>query len=260
MGVDFFPVIVPGVAELCIEMQTSPGELCITFPGGGQLCAQAGFEMGDLSGIAQSLMAPLNAVLMPLIPIFTVFEVIKLLFDAIKAVPALIGPPPDPSKLLKIIPEIGKVVDKIVSMLPMMSVPLLVRGIIDVLITALLGIKIDLKAMISALGRVAAAQAKAENLGNVEFSAALECASGNLDIQFANKNASLAPLNRLLGVINFFMDLAQLGCIPAVPSFDHLGDGALKILDNVIALLQKIRDAISIPGAGIGAMSASPCE
>lgn len=249
---------IPIVGDYCIEAVAAPGELCITFPGGGQLCAHLGFDSGDLTGITQSLIADLNAALMPLVPIFNVMDVVKLIFDAIKAVPGMIGPPPQPQKLLQLIPQIQKVVDKLLALFPPMSVPVLIKSILNVIITALLGLRNDIVAMISAQQRCIAAATKAAQLGNITFSAAADCAQQNLNVLMQNKNASLGPLNRLIGLVNFFMDLIGLGCIPLVPGFDSLTNAALAPLDALIKVLEAIRDAINL-GSGGGALP-SPCS
>jgi len=252
-------LVLPNVSDFCVEMTASPGQLCVTFPGGATLCAQTGFEAADLTGIVQSLMGSVNAALMPLIPIFNVMAVIEILVDLLKAIPALVGVPPDPTKFLKLLPELVVAVEKLLAMLPQLSIPVMVVSILDVLIVALQGIKNDITAMINAVNRAVAAATKAATLGNVTLAAAASCAQANLEIQFQNKNAAMGPLNQLIGLVNFFMDLIGLGCIPTVPGLEKLSNEVTKPLDEIIKILSAIRDAIPITSAGAVALP-SPCS
>lgn len=239
---DVFPIL-PPIGDLCVEMTLSPGELCIIMPGGAELCAQTGFELGDLTGIAQGLIGQLNAALMPLVPIFNILDVIKCIFDCIQAVPDAISNL-SPKGIIDCIPNLAKSVDKLLKLLPPFSIPPMIKAILDVLITAFTGIKLDIQAQLRALDRILEAATLAASLGNIELQLAADCAQGSLDAEFQNKNAALGPLNRLIGLINFFMQLAGLGCIPPIAGFGALGQPLLDILDAIIALLEKIRALI----------------
>lgn len=248
---------IPAVSGLCTEYPSAPGELCIQMPGGAQLCAQVGFDSGDLTAITASVLGSLNASLMPLVPIFNVLDVVKAIFDVVKAVPGLIGPPPDPVGFGKALGHLVQAIDKLVKLLPFMCIPALIKSILDVLINGLLGIKLDIQAMFGAQARLLAAAQKAAALGNVSLQDIVDCANANLEIMLANKNAAIAPLNRLIGLINFFMDLVGLGCIPVLGSLETLSQALIEPLDAAVSILQKIRDALTL-GLGGDALP-SPC-
>jgi hypothetical protein len=57
----------------------------------------------------------------------------------------------------------------------------------------------------------------------------------------------MAPINRLIGVVNAFADLAGLDCIPELTGIDTLAEEALAPIDEAISLLTKLRSLIPAP-------------
>jgi hypothetical protein len=199
------PNLIPSILDLCHPMTLSPGPQCITFPGGAELCAQMGFETGDLTEITKSLLGQVNAAMMPLIPAFDLMDVALSVLECIKAIPDSLGPPPDPSKILKCIPKLKEAVDKVLKLIPIVSIPALAKSLIEVLITALLGVKLNLLAMLKRQTSLIDAANNANQLGNLTFKTAVDCAQQNLDIQVQNIGAGMLPLNRLISLLNFFL-------------------------------------------------------
>jgi hypothetical protein len=248
-----FPLL-PSVADLCVEMPRSPGLLCVNLPGGATICAQTGYDLGDLTGIAQAMIAQINTALAPLQPFFNVLDILDAIFKCVQAIPDCLGPPPNPKEIIDCIPNLAKKIAALLQLLPPLCIPPLIRSIIEILITALQGIENDIKAQLAALDRILESATAAAALGNVELQNAVDCAQNQLDAEFANKNASMAPLNRLIGVINFFMSLAGLGCIPQLGGLEELAQPLLDVIDDIIALLEKILSFIpdlSFGDAGI---------
>lgn len=247
------------LSTLCVALSSGPGELCITFPGGLTVCAQAGFDVGDPGDITASLFGQINSALAPMQMVFNVIDVVKAIFDCVKAIPDCLGPPPDPSKLAACIPDLAKKIDALLQMLPIFSIPVLVAGLIDAVIAALTGLKIRLQALLAKQLKLTNASLIAAKVGNVQLQTAISCSSANLDIQLANLNSQLAPLSRLLGVINFLLQLAGLPCIPAVPSLGALSDEILEPIDDFIKILQAIKAALPVTDISSAPAAAAPC-
>ncbi len=227
----------PDLAQFCIQISQGPGALCITLPGGAQLCAQTGIEFGDTASIARSLLAQVNAALTPLVPIFNIIDVVKLVFDALGAVT-------NPFELAKILVKLGEKIDALLQLLPQYSVPRMVIAIIDALVAALQGLRAELQAIVAQQARIAAAATLAAQPGNEQLQIVVDCATGNFDAQLVNLNTTLAPLNRLLGIVNLLLGLAGQ---PALPSVADLGDdpqAALAPLDATIEALQAVQAAL----------------
>ena len=237
MGIE----LLPDLTSTCIELVSGNGEICIRFPGGGQICASMNAtELGDPGEIAKSLLAAANTALMPLQPFFNLLDVIKAIFDCIQAIPDAFGPPPDPSGIIKCVPGLAKAVEKLLKLIPPIPIFELAKDILNVIIVALQGIRAKLAAMIKHVARILAAGIAAAELGNLQLQLVVDCAQGNLDAQMENMNASLMPLNRLIGLLNAFLQLAGLDCIPALGNFGVLSDALLAPLDAVISLLQQL--------------------
>lgn len=235
----------PQLSEVCIDLSTGPGELCIEFPGGTRICAQVGYDLGDPSDITRALMAQINTALAPMIPLFDVIDVAKKLFDCVQAIPDAITNL-DPTPILQCIPELKKKLDAILKCLPITSVPLFVKSVINVMIAQLLGLRMDLAALIKQQERIIQAATKAAMVGNVQLQVAVDCAEGNLAAQLRNMNSTLQPLNRLIGVLNLLLNLVGLPCMPTIGGLAKAAASTLKVIDNAIKILETIRDAIPI--------------
>lgn len=240
------PPLTTDPQALVAEVRAAPGELSITFPGGVRVAASAGFSSGDANAVVESLFGPVNAALAPLNPIFSIFDAIKAIFAAVEAIPKTFGlgeVPPDPTALPKAIPPLAAAVSKLLELYPPTPIVVMVRGILEALVVALGGLRDRFAALVAHAARVTAAHTRAAQLGGT-VGAALQLvadkAQANLEVQVANANAGAAPLNRLLGVVNGFLDLAGLPCVPAFGVPTELTEGALSVLDDFVALLRKV--------------------
>jgi len=116
----------------CITIPTLPPPKEITFPGGATLSQvlAAGSEIPDPIDSVTNLLAQANAGLAPRVPVFNIIDAVIAVFNCIKAIPDSLGPPPDPTKLAECIPDLAEKVDALLKLIPQLSVPLLVVGII----------------------------------------------------------------------------------------------------------------------------------
>jgi hypothetical protein len=235
----------PDLSDFCIELSTGPGEICIRFPGGTQVCAQFGFEIGDNGEIIRSLLAEANAALSPLQPFFNTLDVIKAIVDCIQAIPDCITQF-SPEPILSCIPDLVKKLMKLLQLIPQLSVPILIADLLEAIIVGLIAIRAELAAMIRQNLKILAAGTRAAEVGNVELQAVVDCATGNLEAQLINKNASLAPLNRLIGVMNLLLELAGLQPVPSLDNLENVDDAALAGLDASIQVLETARAALPV--------------
>jgi hypothetical protein len=236
-------VSLPDLAPLCLSMNPST-PLCVRFPGGAVVCANIGLEFGDIAAQTRALFASINSALTPLNPFFDVIDVVVAVLQCVQAVPDLIGPPPDPTKIEECIPNLIQKVATLLEMLPAYSVPIMIKDICAALAAILLGLKLELTAFLSQESRIIAAATAAAD--SPMLAAVLDCATQNLSIGLANLGAANQPLNRLIGDVNAF---GQLVGLPPLPMMTDLGSDAATALagiDPVITILQDI--AAAIPG------------
>jgi hypothetical protein len=235
----------PDLSTVCIDLKVASQELCITFPGGAEMCVQVP-GVPDPTDVSKQLLAQANAALAPLVPIFNIVDAILALFNCVKAIPDSLGPPPDPTKLAECIPDLAKKIDQLLKLIPQLSIPVLIAGLIDVLLFYLQGFRGQLQAVIAHQARLLAAATRAAELGNVQLRTVVDCATGQMDAYLQNLNEGMKPLNRLVGLLNLFLQLAGL---PPIPDFKNLGDdaeAALAPLDAVIDSLKTVR--AGLPG------------
>src|SRR4051812_20810485 len=98
----------PPMDEVCKAIEAFPRVPTITFPGGATLIPQVPGLPPSLLELSIDLLGKANAALVPLSPLFDVIEVIVALQKCLTAVVDALGPPPDPSKLAKCLPELAK--------------------------------------------------------------------------------------------------------------------------------------------------------
>lgn len=252
----------PGADNLCIQLVQGPGEICVVLPGGFALCVQGDVEWDDVGALAKNLLGQINTALTPLAPFFTVFDVLIALFECIKAVKEAFGPAPNPAKLIECLKNLQEAIDKLLALHPAISIPKTIKSILNVVILFLRGIRTELVQLLNFATEIATALTRATTLGNFELQIAGECASDQFDVELANLNQSVAPLSRLIGVINLLFEIAGLPCmqIPLGP-IKTLSQATLDVVDAAIAFVELIRDAIPSLDLVLGTIPApeDPC-
>jgi len=234
---------IPGCKQLDISKQ-----FCFPMPGGGQVCSMQGLGTADLTASVQGMLAQISAALGPLGPIFTLLDVALALIQCIQSVKDCLGPPPDPSGLVKCIEKVVSLAGKILAIIPQVWIPLAVKHFIEIIVSGLEAFKNELQSFIRQQQRLAALATAAGKPGNGVLQPLLDCAQGNFDIQLANTATSFGPLNQIIGIVNGFMDLGGLPKEAHIPEIGVSGDpaAALDQLDPIITTIKAILD--KIPG------------
>lgn len=227
---------------------TSLDSLCLTILG-ADLCSVQGLDVGDPLMVLQGFLSQINTALAPLSPIFTIFDVVVAIVGCVKAIPDTLGPPPDPTALINAIQKLLKVLSKLLGMLPQMSVPVMVKQILTIIATTMLAFQRELLSIVRALELVTAAATAAAKTGNEALNLVVSCAQGRVDIRMANLNTATAPINRLIGIVNLLMDLAQIPDDSRPPLFSGFGNSAADALVPLGKFAQVLLDiAALLPG------------
>lgn len=195
---------------------------------------------GDISG---RMLAQANAALAPFSPIFDIVDlalVLVELFNALKKIPNL-------AKFTGLLPKLKVRVDKLKKLIPQLSVPTSIKSIIQVLIVFLLGLKLEIEAIIKAQAQIDLSRQRAIALGLADLALSLDCSQANLDFQLDLAFANTAPLNRFINTINVFCDVAGIDGIPPLVLDPGAGaSGAVAPIDDLIRRLEKLRDAVPV--------------
>ena len=215
----------------CIELPTLK-PLSITLPGG--------VFMADVD-----LLAMIQPALTPLVPVFNILDTIMAVVNAFKAVPSVII---DPGAQAEAIAALLEKFGKLLGLIPQISLPLTLVGLLDLLIDVLAKVQIDLGHLNLQLSRIADVKLRAELLGDLKLMAIANCAEANIAIEVNNVTAKLGALAGLIGVINLFMSLVGG---KAIPDFSNLAgkslDEVVELIDDLVKTLKAARKAIPIP-------------
>jgi hypothetical protein len=236
----------PNLESLCVAVAVTPQTLSITFPGGASLDAQlADVGIPDPMQLSKQLMAQANAALAPLSPVFNIIDVALALVEAVKAIPEAISHL-DPGRITDALPDLANKAGKLLALVPQLSVPLMILGLIDTLLLFFAGLALQLRAIIDQQIRIQQAENRAAELGNAQLQVVANCSKHHVDAQLDSLAASVAPVNRLIALINVFCQLAGLGPLPGLSDLGRDVQAALAPLEETARRLRQLRDAIPI--------------
>jgi len=220
---------------ICIEIPELPDPLSITLPGG-------------VSMESINLMEQIQPALTPLMPLFDIIDTVVAVFNCIKAIPDTLGPPPDPTVLAACIPELAEKVAKLLKLIPQLSIPLTIVGIIDLIIDVLRQARTMLLHLQAQMQQITGAIDRATDLEDAGLMAITSCAQANVAQEAANVGKSLAALGKLIGILNIFLELVGA---PTVPDLSDLAgsplDEVVPPLDAIVDQLTQVRDMVPVP-------------
>jgi len=208
--------------DLCSELEIDISvflDLSIDLPGGVSLRAQlpAG-TFPNLPDIVGSIMGQMNAALTPLMPIFRILDVVIALVEFSKAIPDALGPPPDPTSVIKKLKKLLKAFAHLAALFPPLSIPVMIVTACKVVVAALTALVDQIEHSLTVQASLDLARGKAGTLALdpllLEGAAALElsidCAQANLDLQLSVGMSGMGPLNKILDLLSLFMGLIGL--------------------------------------------------
>lgn len=225
----------PAIETLCDAIPTGQFDLCVTFPGGAAVCAHTEGLPPSVLQLVRAMLAEANSALAPLQPIFDIIGAITAVLECIQAIPDSLGPPPDPTALAACIPNLVEKVEKLLALLPALSVPLMIVGLLDALILMIDGVITELQAVIRLLDRITRARAvPADGLAAI-----IDCGERSVTSQLSNIESVFASINPMIELINTLGSLAGIG---EIPSFEGgLGEDP----NDAIAPLEAVRDSLT---------------
>ncbi|RJS13756.1 hypothetical protein DRW03_35910 [Corallococcus sp. H22C18031201] len=220
---------------LCIHIPPLPEAPTLTLPGGATL------QHHQLLQAVQPALAPLT-------PLFDILGAVLAIAEVVKAIPDALGPPPDPTAIAAALPKLAEKVSKLLRLVPQLSVPYTVVGVIDIVLGELGSARARLVHLKLRMSSVAQARQRAVQLGDVGLLAVAGCAEANVAQEAANVGKALAALSQLMVLLNVL--LGMVGG-PQVPDFSSLEgsaqEEALAPLDAIVRTLEQVRAAIPVP-------------
>jgi hypothetical protein len=216
----------------CPEIAPLPDPLEITLPGG--------ITMAHIN-----LVEIIQPALAPLVPLFNIVDTVVTIFNCLKTVPEVIT---NPGAIIECLGDLGKAIGKLLQLIPQLSVPVMIIGLIDMLIATLKQARNQFVHLNKQIEQITEVVDRAKELNDPTLMAIAQCAEANIAQESANVGKQLASLGRLLGIINLFMGL--IGG-PEIPDFGDMAgkplDEVIEVIDALINALEGVRDTIPLP-------------
>lgn len=234
------------IIEICKILPVVPQGKCIVLPGGVEICVQMPGIPRDGGELVKQLLAQMNAALTPLVPVFNIIDAVIAIFDMVKAIPDAIMKL-DISGLAEALEAMIEKIAALLKLIPQLSLPLMIVGLIDCIILALEGIKVDLESVLVCEQSILEAILLAVDPGNIGLVEIIQCATADCNAQSENINEGAQPLNSLISLLNLFMQLIGLEGIPLAVGIEGDAQGSIDAICATIAVMETIRDAIPLP-------------
>lgn len=220
---------------VCVPIEPLDDPFKLTLPGGIEI------ERINLLEIVQPALAPL-------VPLFKIVDAIVAVFSCLKAVPEIVGPPPDPSALLACLPELAKKISELLKLLPQLSLPYTLKQLLELVIDTLRKARNELLQLQRQMQQITRTIDRAKELDDAGLMAIAMCAQANVAQEAANVGKMLASLGRLIALINLFLGMIGL---PEVPDLSKLAgqplDQIIEPLDALIKVFETAKKAIPLP-------------
>lgn len=229
---------------VCVPIAEMPPTLCVTLPGGFEVCAIQGEMPPSLFQYAQAALGAANSALAPLGPIFTIIEVITSLFKCIKTIPDCLGPPPNPAKLIKALGDLTALMNKLLKLVPQLSVPLMILQLLDVIIAVIDGAAAELASLARFAQQIA--QAETAALTAPALLDMVVCARASLSTQLTNVERVFASINPIIEIINALGGVAGLKPVPSFSGLPADPSAAVNALRDAADALRVVRNAIPV--------------
>lgn len=233
--------------ELCIDLFRIDGK-CIVFAGGAEICFPQPTIPTDNGEAVRHLLGLINTALAPLQPVFNIIDAIIALFECVQAIPDAITNL-DPTGLIECIPDLVEKISKLLALIPQLSLPLMLIAIIDCVIDLLKDLRAQLINIAEEQLRIIAAGLEAAEPGNVALRTIVDCAQKDLDVFLEFANASLLPLNRLIGLIAAFLSIFGIDLQAGLDEFTDVSnlEVLLTPIDVTIEIFETVRGLIPVP-------------
>jgi len=229
--------------ELCIPLPEIPSLEDICFPGGFCLSyiRDAIDKIPHMADIGLDFFSQIGPAMAPLVPLFNIVDTVLQIFKCVSAIPDVITSL-DPSELLNCLPALAALIDKLLKLIPQLSIPKMIIAALKNLATLIRAVAADLEYIKSQIQRIADMIDRAAELNDVKMNGFLVCAQDTVEGSVLSTAEALKGIGRIVLLINIFIGLfggEEIPCFGTLFS-DHLADG----LDVIIDLLLGIADVI----------------
>ncbi len=245
------PIVLPNCSDFPLITEVP----CVRLPGGAEMCFSIpGVAPATPFEAGSQALGMINSALAPLAPFFDVLDVVQQVIEAIKAVATL-----NPQKIAEAIPTLINEAMDLASLFPPLSVPVFIIDVIVVTALVLDGLANELDAANSYGARLVVARELAPGVPGA--AAAVSCGETHISLILQHLGGQVAPLNRLIGLLNGFMSMANIPEKHWIPCIAALDPGRIglfvEVLRKLAAFLRAL--ALQIPQPGGVKSRVVPC-
>lgn len=224
---------------VCLELDAAPSGLDVCFPGG--FCLSHVWQ--GINNIPRGADLPLQffgqigPAMAFLSPLFSVLDTVLAIYKCVVAIPDSILQL-DPAGLFECMPALVELINQLISMVPQMSLPRMVRQILVGLAQLLQGVASDFQFLIAQFQRVLDAIDNAADLNDSTLNDFLTCRQNTLSNQALNTVEALGGVGKIILLANIFIGL--FGGDTEIPCFGDVVD--LTALDGTVDILLELAE------------------
>jgi hypothetical protein len=233
----------------CLDLALpKPSKVEVCLPLGGRLkgMVDATKAIPDDCSLTFSLLLQLGPIMASIECLLKVLKLIKPLIDLVKS----LGPPPDLIKLGKSIPDFLEAAKEVVPcfLQIQLGVPMFVRDLLLLIAKTLHCIAGQLKSIAGLMGGIQLSIQTAQQNGNGELLAQLQCAQENASNSAAAAMSSLEPISTILSLAGAFLDIAGVkpivlptgGSVQDAQALETTAETLLQVSEAMITVAQAL--------------------
>jgi len=229
--------------EICLELPPIPSIDDICLPGG--FCLSHVWngidQIPHLADVPLQFFGQIGPALAPLAPVFDIIDfalaIFKCVQGTIDAITEL-----NPVKIIECIPDLAKYIDKLLALIPQLSVPRMVKKAIEAMALLLRALASDFEYVKTTIQRIIDLIDRAADLNDVNLNSILACAQKTVTDQSLSTAEALKGIGRIILLLNIFIGLIGGEPIPCFGTLieDNITDG----LDVIIATLTALAEVL----------------
>lgn len=238
-------------ATICLPMPAIPTLDRICLPGG--VCLDYIWDsIGKIPSAADMAMdfySQIGPAMAPLAPLFNILDTVLAIFKCVQAIPDAITQL-NPSELIKCVPGLAQAVDKLLDLIPQLSLPKMIIALLNNTALLLREIASDLTYLDNQAQRILAAIDRAATLNDSTLNGLLVCAQGTLADTALSTGEALKGIGSIIMIMNLLMGMfggPEIPCLGATIG-DNISGGLSVVIDVLTALADVLTDiALAIP-------------
>lgn len=238
-------------ATICLPMPAIPTLDRICLPGG--VCLDYIWDsIGKIPSAADMAMdfySQIGPAMAPLAPVFNILDTVLAIFRCVQAIPDAITQL-NPSELIKCVPGLAQAVDKLLDLIPQLSLPKMIIALLNNTALLLREIAGDLSFLENQAQRVLDGIDRAATLNDHTLNGLLVCAQGTLADTALSTGEALRGIGSIILLMNLLMGLFGGPEIPCLGSTigDNLAGGLAAVIEVLTALAGVLSEiALAIP-------------